>query len=684
MTIPVHTQARPVTPPPLDARPAHAQPLVDAQNPWPGLLSFPEEAERFFNGRDTERDELLRLVRRDTLTVLYGQSGLGKSSLLMAGLFPVLRRERFLPVYVRLDHGQDSPPHDEQLRTALEAACNEHGIRGPEPRAGETTWELLHRSEGFWDAKYYPFTPVLVIDQFEEIFTLGAAGPTQKARSRTFLKQLADLIDNNPPADLLGRLTTEPGASSGFAFSEADYKIILSLREDYLPDLRQLRAYTSSPMQNELRLLRMRGDVAEQAVNETGGKLIAPEAAAAIVRAVARAMKPRATSGVESVPAADADDQVPLKTLEVEPALLSVVCSQLNERRKADGAPTITATLAEETRDEILEDFYNRSFHGLSPAVRKFVEDKLLTESGYHRNFAAQEDALAQGVPQGDINTLVQRRLLRVEERFDTKRVEITHDVLTQFARVSRDRRRAQEKRRADQIAAAARRRRQVAAAAVLLLLMAATAAWARSTARQAERNAKAQVSIAAARDSIRMGRDSIKAERAKVQAARDSILARDSMLALQDSTLLQREAALQDSAVELDRQRQALDVQTTQTRVARDAAERSERASQVGAEAAQHYRSVTGLLLERRTAVDANMVRLNASLKSQEAILARADSIRESGLARARALEAAYCQAIQGNSELRDRIDKNLAGAGGGLNCDGRQGTNQQPRQAQ
>ena len=42
-------------------------------------------------------------MRRDSLTLLYGQSGLGKSSLLRAGLFPRLRDEGLLPVYIRLD-----------------------------------------------------------------------------------------------------------------------------------------------------------------------------------------------------------------------------------------------------------------------------------------------------------------------------------------------------------------------------------------------------------------------------------------------------------------------------------------------------------------------------------------------------------------------------------------------------
>ena len=64
---------------------------TDPQHPWIGLASFTEGDRQFFAGRGDEIEQLLRLVRRDTLTLLYGISGLCKTSLLRAGLFPALR-----------------------------------------------------------------------------------------------------------------------------------------------------------------------------------------------------------------------------------------------------------------------------------------------------------------------------------------------------------------------------------------------------------------------------------------------------------------------------------------------------------------------------------------------------------------------------------------------------------------
>ena len=82
---------------------ALADPAVDARNPWLGLASFTEETRAYFYGREEEVAELARRVQRKLLTVLFGQSGLGKTSILRAGLVPKLRAQGYCPVYVRID-----------------------------------------------------------------------------------------------------------------------------------------------------------------------------------------------------------------------------------------------------------------------------------------------------------------------------------------------------------------------------------------------------------------------------------------------------------------------------------------------------------------------------------------------------------------------------------------------------
>ena len=77
--------------------PAEDASTVDRQHPWLGLASFTEETRSYFHGREEEVAELARRVQRKLLTILFGQSGLGKTSILRAGLVPRAAPRGLLP-----------------------------------------------------------------------------------------------------------------------------------------------------------------------------------------------------------------------------------------------------------------------------------------------------------------------------------------------------------------------------------------------------------------------------------------------------------------------------------------------------------------------------------------------------------------------------------------------------------
>jgi hypothetical protein len=61
------------------------------ESPYRGLVPFTEEDTDFFFGRDADRKLIAANLRTSRLTILYGASGVGKSSLLGAGVMPDLR-----------------------------------------------------------------------------------------------------------------------------------------------------------------------------------------------------------------------------------------------------------------------------------------------------------------------------------------------------------------------------------------------------------------------------------------------------------------------------------------------------------------------------------------------------------------------------------------------------------------
>jgi hypothetical protein len=194
---------------------------LDRDNPWPGLESFDEEARDYFHGRETEAEDLLRRVADAPLTVLFGKSGLGKTSLLKAGLFPRLREKNFLPIHVRLDIRPEAPGLIEQLRDGLLAEIARQRVDAPPFTAGETLWEYLHRADlELWNEQNYQLTPVLVLDQFEEVFTLGERLAERVAR---FKSDLGDLAENRIPAALANRLAVDPSAAQGLDLRRMAY-----------------------------------------------------------------------------------------------------------------------------------------------------------------------------------------------------------------------------------------------------------------------------------------------------------------------------------------------------------------------------------------------------------------------------------------------------------------------------
>ena len=100
---------------------------IDERHPWLGLDSFTEDTRGFFYGRDEEVAELARRVQRKLLTVLFGQSGLGKTSILRAGLVPRLRSQGYCPVYVRIDYSKGSPEPAEQIKQSIRLNARRSG-----------------------------------------------------------------------------------------------------------------------------------------------------------------------------------------------------------------------------------------------------------------------------------------------------------------------------------------------------------------------------------------------------------------------------------------------------------------------------------------------------------------------------------------------------------------------------
>ena len=200
---------------------------------------------------------------------------------------------------------------------------------------------------------------MLVLDQFEEIFTLGHGVPSVDV----VIDELAALVENRPPGSVRAAFEDDPEAARRYDFAKESCKLVFALREDFLPDLEGLRRRMPSIVENRMRLTRMDGRQARDAILASGSHLVGPGVTEVVIAFVAAS---RSHSAGEAV------DEAELAGLEIEPALLSIVCSELNNKDSALGHAQITPDLLEGAQQEIVAQFYESSLAGSDPAVKLF------------------------------------------------------------------------------------------------------------------------------------------------------------------------------------------------------------------------------------------------------------------------------------------------------------------------
>jgi len=202
--------------------------VAKPSQPFRGIEEFRFIDHEIFPSRAVQVERLLRLVTMYRGVLLYGDSGVGKSSLINAGLLPAAIREGFAPERIRIDPSpgaeiiveriplteKGEPPYlpsrfaknEKARRVALSVEEFEKNVRAA---AAEKNKPGAY--------------PLLIFDQFEEILTLveqkraTQGTEPEKARDRIIATLLSILGDGTIPV-----------------------KILFSFREDFLAKLTKI------------------------------------------------------------------------------------------------------------------------------------------------------------------------------------------------------------------------------------------------------------------------------------------------------------------------------------------------------------------------------------------------------------------------------------------------------------
>ena len=384
---------------------------------YPGMRAFERSETQLFYGREQECYELYNQVKVQQLTVLFAKSGIGKSSLINAGLLPLLEEDFFYPVKIRLQDTSVSPV--ETVKNILQSRLDSDLF---DRRAlGEAhLWEYLRACQ-FTAEDGTEQTPVFIFDQFEEFFNHA---PQER---QAFLENLADLINKRLPGSLQQGLRQVPRNQRDDEilnwYSPIPCRVVLAIRSDRISQLDSLKERIPTILHHRYQLQPLMASNARQAIIEPA--LLASE-------------------HFTSPPFQYSEDalDVMLESLanqegEIESFQLQILCQHIEQTIDPAMETIVKPTDfgGAEGLQNILNTYYERQIGALAPEeqsiARRFIEEGLIID-GQRVGIPAGEEERRYNVSAELLSKLLDSRLVRTETIHLGQIYELSHDTLVE------------------------------------------------------------------------------------------------------------------------------------------------------------------------------------------------------------------------------------------------------------
>jgi hypothetical protein len=392
---------------------AAAEKLLAGLTPYRGLLPFREQDAGLFFGRERFAKELLQKVGQRTasnVVAVIGRSGSGKSSIVYAGLFPALRRERGVAdqsvwqiLHLR--------PHAEPLNELALAFNPPKADLGPVDRRAElnrlasrfrnrevTVAELVRdrlRDE--------PGSTriLLYVDQWEELYTLAAPREPKTDEERARAADVRLFID----------LVVEAAAKSPCT-------MVLSARSDFYPEIQN---------HNDLRIVVQNSQVSLGTMNKEELEAVIERPPRALGASVDPKLTEKLIRDIGLDPASGQSDEYDIGKLPLLEYALEQAWAKRTELQI--GLPQYAGL------EQALEERANALFDKLSieeqaAAKRLFVS--LVTPGEGREDTRARIDMPADAAMRSVVQTFSgeEARLVVTDRAGEQGSVEVTHEAL--------------------------------------------------------------------------------------------------------------------------------------------------------------------------------------------------------------------------------------------------------------
>lgn len=380
-----------------------------------GPSFYKETDQDIFWGRDKEIDDIYYIVSNSDFGICYAKSGEGKSSLINAGLIPLLRKQGFLPICTRFtssNYKEENPNFDNIIGEAIEKAINkvkngsvykslDIDIPQEEMPLCDTLWWKLRVNEIRKDA-FTQLTPVLIFDQFEEVFTCSE---NIEWVSRFFAWLECLYNDMNPLDDAnIGRLPKK-------------FKVLLSLRSEYVCELdywSMQRYFIPSLKNNRYYLKALTEKSAEKIVNEILSRT-----------EISNISKEEVINFSQNDDIEKSYADRPCKSA-LKLSLLLDTCYRYSEKIKdlVDKNGNALSFV------DILEIYYDESTKELPREQRNKLEDLLVDRNGRRTKVPIADISTKTKICENQLECLKEKRIITTANSND---IEIAHDCMCEI-----------------------------------------------------------------------------------------------------------------------------------------------------------------------------------------------------------------------------------------------------------
>ncbi|MHA4810836.1 tetratricopeptide repeat protein [Flavitalea flava] len=423
---------------------------------YPGTKSFSAEEQSIFFGRDEDIANLRTSVIVNATTVLFGKSGTGKSSIIQAGLVPLLKKgddeeeikqeEEKKENAEGKDEGRNEPflvinilpkPYDDKKNLLAEVRAiigshlktNQDLFQLPAEQSGQLPlWYLLKQVQAECRTRDTRQLILLIFDQAEELFTYPDSHISE------LIQELAPVIGQYIPEKfkriITGQKTSILPDTFKLLYAHLPVKFLFSIRSDKLHLITRLKIASPLILQNSYELLPLKRAEAFEAMdkpsqlpgNFASERFIIPD---------------NTKESIFRQLSSEVDKQdYNFEEARIEPFSLQIICSHIEQKIVPLDDDKIIEDFELADIQGIINGYYHDCINSLpvseaeKTVVRNFIEFRLISNN---RRIPIHEDLITGDdkypVSREILQMLVAEKILKADINISGGLMyEITHD----------------------------------------------------------------------------------------------------------------------------------------------------------------------------------------------------------------------------------------------------------------